>query len=34
MVVGMPIQCQQESPMWGALKKETLCSANSLMVIQ
>lgn len=34
MVVGMPIQCQQEPPIWGAVKKETVFSADSLMVIR
>lgn len=30
----VPIQCQQESPMWGTGKKETLFNADSLTVIQ
>lgn len=29
-----PIQCQHESPVWGVVKKETLFSANSSVVIQ
>lgn len=29
-----PIQCQQESPVWGAVRKETLFSANSSVMIQ
>lgn len=29
-----PIQCQQESPVWGAVKKETLFNAGSLTGIQ
>lgn len=30
----VPLQQQQESPIWGAVKKEILCCANSSTVIQ
>ena len=30
----VPIECQQESPIWGVVKKEPLFSVNSSIVLQ